>query len=193
MAWVPAFLDLYGLSGNACFQGTVSNCSLSASWWCWCSHISQNHHPSSQRDPWSLSTDSVNSSTVTPVSENKGNLCPWSRSCCGTSVLGGGREKKKNRDCCCSFRRTLQIISIVLKVPTFKWWHCYPFSNWFFERMCYTSTQQQFLSHQNDTLCCFKSLGSFLPALCISLVLQDSFKIRWEVFAKTPHRRQSTM
>ena len=53
------------------------------------------HHPSSQRAPWRPSTDSGNPSTVTLVSDNKGNLCPWSGSCCGTSVLGMEEGKKK--------------------------------------------------------------------------------------------------
>lgn len=103
------------------------------------------HHPPSQRAPWGLSTDAVNPSTATLVSDNKGNLWLWSRTHCGTSVLGGGRNKrKKGRVIVVRGLGEHQIKSTISNVDNFKLRHCYTFSNWFgvfLERMYYTRTK----------------------------------------------------
>lgn len=102
------------------------------------------HHPPSQRAPWGLSTNAVHLSTATLVSGDKGNLWLWSRTHCGTSVLGVEEIKEKKEEwLLLEIWENPKITSTILNVDNLKLWHCYTFSNIFFfsfERMYYTRT-----------------------------------------------------
>lgn len=107
MAWVPASLDLYRLSGNICFELPAAIALSQLPSGAGAPTSVTHHQPSSQRAPWGPSTDSGNP-TVTLVSHNaSGQTMSSKRVLLWDKRSGGGRrKKKKKRDRWWWFRRT---------------------------------------------------------------------------------------